>query len=167
MPHRLHLISGHSKILIISFSSIGLFWNFILILSLYLDFKEVLATEKVYKSTIGYESASCHSEYLCKKKLNPFCHGGGVKLTHTFFEHLLRPNGHVKVAEFFWLFLSIRWLKIWQKKFEFFKGGIPPLAPQRGRPAQKWPPTTAYDPIFLMQNLFIPQKWGCKQKTRP
>ena len=31
----------------------------------------------------------------------------GTKLTHTFFEHLSRPNGQAKVAEFFLLFLSI------------------------------------------------------------
>ena len=27
--------------------------------------------------------------------------GGGVNLTHTFFEHLLQPNGQAKVAEIF------------------------------------------------------------------
>ena len=32
---------------------------------------------------------------------NPFCHGGGVKLTRTFFVHFSRPNGQAKVAEIF------------------------------------------------------------------
>ena len=45
---------------------------------------------------------------------------GGVKLTLTFLEQLSQPNGQAKVAEIFWIFLSICWLKIWPKKIEFF-----------------------------------------------
>ena len=39
---------------------------------------------------------------------NPLRHGGGVKLTHTFFDHLLLLNGWTQWNETFWLFLNIK-----------------------------------------------------------
>ena len=47
------------------------------------------------------------------------------------------------------------------KKLKFFDGGTTIFDPQRGRPTKIRPPITAYDPIFLLQNLFMLQKWGC------
>ena len=51
------------------------------------------------------------------------------------------------------------------KKIDFFMGGTPPLAPQRGRPTKKRPPITAYDPIFFNAESFYTPKMGMLAKN--
>ena len=57
---------------------------------------------KLFCSEIFLDQIIIESIFIKKilnpQLFNPFCHGGGGKLTHTFFEHLSRPNGQAKVA---------------------------------------------------------------------
>ena len=87
--------------------------------------------------------------------------GGGGQIDPHFFCAFLTAKRPGKSGWNFLTFPIYPLTKDLTKKIWIFLGGTPPLAPQRGGPTKKWPPVTAYDPIFSMQNLFKLQKWGC------
>ena len=124
--------------------------------------------QDINKSWPTYEqvmnkSSAIYAEVMNKSRasLNPFCSGGGGQIDPHFFWAFITAK---RPGQSGWNFLTFPVYLLTNdltKKNWFFEGGTPPLAPQMGRPTKKWPPIITYDPIFLMQNLFILQKWGC------
>ena len=65
------------------------------------------------------------------------------------------PNSKIYWNVSCWLFLSIYLLIKYPKKNWVFFQEYPPFSPLKSKTSQKWPPMTAYNPYFLLQNPIL------------
>ena len=88
-------------------------------------------------------------------KLNPISAGGGVFRTPSHFE---ASQDQLNVLQISSNFLRIPIYLFTNKKSKenwIFLGGCPPFGPLKSEAPQKWPPMTAYNPYFSLQNPIL------------